>query len=279
MNTYSLRDKKFEYQKRLNDILKKYYLRLFKKIYNNMEKKSIKDFQKKILEIKTWDNDKINSQYKKFLKFILKKYSFSEEDVYRMLDVVFILNLKIMATLFGDVEINVPEPKIFWYNCLKSTSKYIYENPKKIKHNLDIDINNEMHEIINNVIQKYIPLKDIIESKKESINFHDFNNCNVNDLNENNENNENDNDNQTNKISKLQIIKSKESNSDSDYNVPYISSDESELKDKSETTNNDSKSHDKYIKLPKNKKDNPYDQYKSIRINNKNAKNENDFFN
>lgn len=278
MNTYSLRDKKFEYQNRLNDILKKYYLKFFKKTYNNLEPKSIKDFQKKILQISNWSDDKIDSQYNKFLKFINSKYQLSEEDVYRMLDVVFILNIKIIASLFGDIEINVPEPKVFWYKCFKYTSKYVYENPKKIKHSLDIDINNEMHEIINNVVQKYIPLKDIIDSKKSKLDYQDFNNCkNINDV-DNVDNVDNVDD---NRFQNLKI--SKENDSHSNYSVPYLSSEEfkkEHIPDIKDAIENDSDVTDeKYIKLPKNilKNKNGYDQYKSIRTSKNNVNvNDND---
>jgi len=166
---YKLVDTKKEYQSKLNEILRKYFIRYMKKLYEKND--NYKDFQYELLKIPKMPSEKITKEYDKFIKYTNDKYDLSEEELIKILDIIFQLNIKIMTSLFDEIELKIPPFQLFWLKCLKRIGKYYYENPKSaITHVDSIKINDS----IEYIIQKYMPLKDIINSTHKQLEYYNF---------------------------------------------------------------------------------------------------------
>ena len=163
---------KNEYESKLNMILKKYFIKYFKEIYE--ETKIYREFQKKLYNIPSWSSDKISREYGYFKKYVNKKYDLSENELSKILDIIYSLNIKIMTPLFDYMNIDVPKFKDIWYKCIKKYGKFFYENPKLIKENKQNDSLKLLDDTVKNIIQKFIPIKDIINTKKQVFEKYDF---------------------------------------------------------------------------------------------------------
>lgn len=167
---------KKEYQDKLINILQKYILTYFKEIHTD----TYKEFQKKLFKIPGWSDEKIDKEFSHFIKFTTKKFKLNNDDMSKILDIVFSLNLKIVTSIFDTVEVNVPSFKIFWYKCLKKITKLFYENPKLIDDTSNPTINNNFIIYIKYIIQKFIPIKDIINSTEKILINYNFDNDSFN---------------------------------------------------------------------------------------------------
>jgi hypothetical protein len=245
---------KKEYQKKLVEIMKKYYLKFIEKLYI----KSLREFQEKLFKIPNWPDEKLEKEYSKFLKFVNDKYELNEEELTKILHIVYGLNIKIMTSLCDDLEVNAPKLFKFWYKCLKRIGKYYYEHPKVMLSELDFKkTKTQIDDCINNTLHKFIPLKEIINSKQrppqDTYNFENG----LGDTEESNKHYGNESNN------KLQVTLESQSHSDS---LKYISSDEFENEYYVSDNDNDNdnardkknpkdvkpeKSEEKHIKLPK----------------------------
>lgn len=154
---------KKNYQSKLIEALKKYYMKFIERLYE----KSLREFQEKLFKIPNWSNEKLDKEYDKFLKFIDEKYDLGEEEFTKILHIVYGLNIKIMTSICNNVEVNAPKLKKFWYKCLKRVAKYYYEHPKVMLSESDFKKTKiQVEESINNILQKFIPLKEIINANK-----------------------------------------------------------------------------------------------------------------
>lgn len=162
---------KIEYESKLNMILKKYFIKYFKEIYD--EVKIYKEFQKKLYNIPSWSSDKISREFGYFTKYVNKKYDLNQNELSKILEIIYTLNIKIMTPLFNYPINNIPKFKDFWYKCIKKFGKFYYENPKSIK---DSETSNYVDDTVKNVIQNFIPIKDIINTEKQQLEKYDFEN-------------------------------------------------------------------------------------------------------
>ena len=154
---------KKNYQSKLVEALKKYYMKFIERLYE----KSLREFQEKLLKIPSWSDDKLDKEYNKFLKFIDDKYDLDEEEFTKILHIVYGLNIKIMTSICNNLEVNAPKLKKFWYKCLKRVAKYYYEHPKVMLSESDFKKTKiQVEDGINNILQKFIPLKEIINANK-----------------------------------------------------------------------------------------------------------------
>lgn len=230
---HKLNNTKKEYQNKLNEILKKYFIRYIEKLYSDCD--SYKDFQRELLKIPEWSYDKSVKEYDKFLKYTKEKFDLSEDELIKILDIIFGLNIKIMTSLFDEIELNIPKFNIFWFKCLKRIGKYYYENPKK---SLEKPSSNKLNDSIEYVIQKYIPLKDIINSTHKELEYYNFDNINT-DI-ENHITND--------KSSKINI--SLES-TDNENSLQYIKSEDFENEYYKSDKSENELSQEKHINIPK----------------------------
>lgn len=262
---------KKDYQHKLIEILKKYYMRFIEKLYE----KSLREFQEKLLKIPDWSHEKLEKEYQKFLTFIHDKYDLSEEDLTKTLHIVYGLNIKIMTALCTDLEINAPKLIKFWYKSLKRVAKYYYEHPKVMLSEYDFKKTKiQIEEAINYTLQKFIPLKDIINAnKKPPQDKYNFDNG-IGDTEESN-----NDDLKHHSEKQLEVTLESESASN---DLKYLSSEEfeneyyisdKEDKDKDNKVALKEKSEEKHIKMPKylfpNKK-----HHKNAKLKGNPAKNE-----
>jgi len=150
------------FQSNIINIFTKYSIKFIIRIYENAD--SLKDFQKKLYKIPNWDFDKKDKEYKVFLKYVLKKFDQTEYNLTDTLEHIYICYIRIMSSLFNHIDIKIPILKDFWYKVVKKIGKLFYENPKLIKESLNYTI---IKNTVEHVLQKYIPIKDIINSKKD----------------------------------------------------------------------------------------------------------------
>lgn len=233
---------KKEYQSKLTKILKKYFVRYISKSFD----KSLREFQKILLKIPEWSDDKLNKEFSKFTKFIENRFDLSEEDLSKTLSILIGLNVKIMAPITYDIEVKIPKFKDFWYKCIKKIGKYYYEHPKVMLSDLEFEKTYPyIEEAINSIILKYIPLQDILSGKREPLDVYNFDELEEN-LDENS----------------VEIQKSKdnievtlESKTASDNDLKYLSSEEFENEyyksDNEKEDKKEEKSEEKHIKLQK----------------------------
>jgi len=159
-----------EYESKLNMILKKYFIKYFKELYDEIKK--YKEFQKKLYNIPSWSSDKLIREFGYFTKYVYKKYNLNQNELSKILEIIYTLNIKIMTPLFNYPINNIPKFKDFWYKCIKKFGKFYYENPKLIND----DVINYLDDTVKNVIQKFIPIKDIINTEKQKLEKYDFEN-------------------------------------------------------------------------------------------------------
>jgi hypothetical protein len=150
------------YEAKLISIFTKYSIKFIVNIYENTD--NLKQFQKKLYKIPNWEFDKKDKEYKLFLKYILKKYDETEKNLTDTLENIYTFYIKIMSSVFISVDIKIPKLIDFWHKILKKVGKIFYENPTLIKEEFDHTI---IKNIIKNTLQTYIPIKEIIHSKKE----------------------------------------------------------------------------------------------------------------
>lgn len=277
---------KTEYESKLNMILKKYFIKYFKELYDEIKISKSKDFnfsiykefQKKLYNIPSWSSDKLTREYGYFTKYVSKKYDLSHNELSKILDIIYTLNIKIMTPLFNYPINNIPKFKDFWYKCIKKFGKFYYENPKLIKDN---DTINYLNDTVKNVIQNFIPIKDIINSEKQHLEKYDFENEPFSEKTKDNSFSKE----LSNSKAKLEIELENTELSDqlnhaatSDFENEYYNSEaEPEVKEKQLVEEEEEK--EKQIELPKylfNKKKN-YFNYKLSKMKKKNEMDENFF--
>ena len=157
-----------------------------------------------------------------------------------------------MTSIFDEIEIDMPKIDIFWYKCLKRVCKHFYENPKIMKsEELFKKSRLDIEKAVYHVLQKLIPLKNIINSKKEQNNYYNFDDKLGNTSETHNSHNKAKTKDSSNEL-KVTLESESESNSDG---LKYISSEEFENEYyKSEDDNaitKKEKSEEKHINLPK----------------------------
>ena len=238
-----------KYQHQLFDILQKYYMKFIKRLYD----KSLREFQEKLLKCANWSDDRLDKEYEKFLKFVSNNYDLNEEELTKVFHIVYGLNIKIITAICEDFETNAPKLIKFWYKCLKRVCKYYYEHPKVLLFDTDFKKTKiQVEESINWCLQRFIPLKEIMNAKhrkkSDKYNFNngldDTNNSNIKTVSKNS----------LKDCTKLKVTL--ESDSDID-GLRYISSEEFEneyyISDKELKDNHKEVSDEKHIKVPINK--------------------------
>lgn len=161
-----------EYQEKLNTIFSKYFLYYMKNIYS--EDCSLRNFQKHLFKIPNWSDEKISKEFTYFIKYTIKKYNITENDLTKILDMIFGLYIKTLTSIFDQIEVKVPAFKIFWFKCFKRIAKFLYETPLLIKNTEDNKISSGINEAIKYIIFKFIPFKDIINTTPKIIEEYNF---------------------------------------------------------------------------------------------------------
>lgn len=168
-NLNKLIDTRHEYQSKLKEILRRYGIKFIKRLY---EGSTYKEFQQDLLNLIDWPEDKKRKEYLKFLKHTNDKYDLSEDELSTILGTIFELHLKIMTSLFDEIELTIPKFDVFWFKTLKRMAKYYFESTKSALENHDSRV---LDEAVEHVIQKFIPLKEIIKCSQKELDHYSFN--------------------------------------------------------------------------------------------------------
>lgn len=175
-------DNKNKYEKFIVDLLNTYSIKYLKKVflYLENEKNIFKKFQLKLIKIAEWNTEKQNKEYKKFIKWCAAKKNIDEHTLKHIFHNYLTLSIQIIAYNNITPE-NFPKyiypnlDKVF-YKCLKSISRWFYENPKQIQETLDTKLET-LKKILKIEIQKMLPLKqilNILQTKQEDPIFVDY---------------------------------------------------------------------------------------------------------
>jgi hypothetical protein len=172
-------DTKNEYIEHLQDILSIPIAKKIYSIYNNCinrDKKSLKEFQTELVDIKKWNNNIVKEEYKKIIKETKCKY------FENLVKIIIITSVKIKIyeykDYFDNIKIKIPEPEDFVHKCYINVSLYCWKNAylfnrknvrdSEIQNNLNI-IEENIRYIIKKTFRDFIPINDILEQIQNNL--------------------------------------------------------------------------------------------------------------
>ena len=169
---------KNEYIEHMQDIIT---IPISKKIYEiwcdcSKRKGSIKEFQKELIQIKKWNNNIIDEEYKRIVKTSKCKY------LADLIKIIIITTIKIKIyeykDYFDNIKIKIPAPEDFVHKCYINVSIFSWKNAylfnnKNIKdsehqNNLNI-IEENFKIIIKKTFRDFIPFNDIFQQIKNNL--------------------------------------------------------------------------------------------------------------
>ena len=172
-------DSKKEYTEHIIDLLS---IPISKKIYSIYDdclktKKTLLDFQKKLNNIKNWNNNIIEEEYLNIIKYSKCDY------LSKLFRILLITNIKIKIYEFKDqinnIKFKLPTVEQFIHKCFINCSIFSWKNSylfwnqnlkqSEKQYHLNI-IEKNFKKIIKNTIRDIIPLNDIIEKIEEKLN-------------------------------------------------------------------------------------------------------------
>ncbi len=152
-----------------------------KKLYEiwcdcSKRKGSIKEFQKELIQIKKWNNNIIDEEYKRIVKSSKCKY------LADLIKIIIITTIKIKIyeykDYFDNIKIKIPAPEDFVHKCYINVSIFSWKNAylfnnKNIKdsehqNNLNI-IEENFKIIIKKTFRDFIPFNDIFQQIKDNL--------------------------------------------------------------------------------------------------------------
>lgn len=162
---------KNQYTDNLNNMLFLFFSRLIKKSSHNIKSR---DFQIELFEIPKWSVKKQLKEYNKFIVYINSKFRISEDDLIKIFEVIIELNINVLNKFFiKETDFIMPKLQDLFYKLYKKIGKYYYENPIEPNNNI-----NQINNIIKYTMDKFIPLKDILNYKNIGIESYNFNSYN-----------------------------------------------------------------------------------------------------
>ena len=169
---------KNEYIEHMQDIIT---IPISKKIYEiwcecSKRKGSIKEFQKELVQIKKWNNNLINEEYKKIVKTTKCKY------LADLIKIIIITTIKIKIyeykDYFDNIKIKIPSPEDFIHKCYINVSIFSWKNAylfnnknmkdSEYQNNLNI-IEENFKIIIKKTFRDFIPFDDIFQQIKDNL--------------------------------------------------------------------------------------------------------------
>jgi hypothetical protein len=171
-------DTRNEYIAHIQDILG---IAISKRIYSIWadsikDNKGIKGFQNELYEIKKWNNNIVNDEYKKIVKYTKCKY------LLNLIKVIIITTIKIKIyeyrNQFDNIKIKIPNPEDFVHKCFMNVSSFSWKNAylfnkKNVKdaeyqNNLNI-IEENIRIIIKKTFRDFIPFDEIFNQIEENL--------------------------------------------------------------------------------------------------------------
>lgn len=128
--------KKRAIEKKLNEVFSKYYDKYLKKIYTGVlgMPNVNRNFQKELLYIANWDSERLQKEYRQFVKWCHTKREIDQSRLETWVKKYIINSNKILLypknTNLAEENSNYTDVTCkFFYRCLKKIAKQFYENP------------------------------------------------------------------------------------------------------------------------------------------------------
>lgn len=256
----------------LSSYIEKYLYKLYKSIIESKSKKEssisetkiMREFQRALSEIGQWDDEKQKHEYKKFLKWCMKKHDVTEIGIQTTMDKIILYSTRIILNKYepGIIERNVSyrnsEPKDLFFKCIKRIARYYYDNPKLIHKDNSVDVEN----MLESCVHTFIPMKQIIKVIEEHDGKED-NRENMYNFDENSTsstesiNTKSDSTSSSHHV-KSKLVVEKTDEKESELQLPYVNSDVYneyyQSEEQIEKEDVDVTDEVKMIKIPKNNK-------------------------
>jgi len=163
-------DTRDEYMEHIQDLLSIPISKRLYGIYNDCfsNKKTLKDFQNELLEIRKWNNNIVADEYKKVVKYTKCTY------MHNLIKVIIISTIKIKIyeykDQFDNIKIKVPNPEDFVHRCYINCAMFSWKNAylfnriniknAEYQNNLNI-IEENIRRIIKKTFRDFIPFEEI----------------------------------------------------------------------------------------------------------------------
>jgi hypothetical protein len=174
---------KQEYTEQLNDILSENLLNTVKDMWVRCKhtRNPLRKFQEDLCSIPEWNRQVLLKYYNN----IIEKGDISEEYLEKIIEAVFVSNIKILSVVKLEnkkqtVNIKIPDTKDFIHKCIIQLARELYQDPhliddreSSINLNFEIQRNNKRmikitKECIEKTIRNTIPMKDILDKYLEA---------------------------------------------------------------------------------------------------------------
>ena len=171
-------DTRNEYIEHIQDILSVAISKRIYAIYTEMieEKKGLKGFQNELYSIRKWNNNIVNDEYKKIVKYTKCKY------LSNLIKIIIITTIKIKIyeyrEQFDNIKIKVPNPEDFVHKCYIHAAAFSWKNAylynrnnikdAEYQNNLNI-IEENIRAIIKRTFRDFVPFDEIFKQIEDNL--------------------------------------------------------------------------------------------------------------
>ena len=222
-------DTRNEYIEHIQDILSVAISKRIYALYTEMmqEKKGLKGFQNELYSIRKWNNNMVNDEYKKIVKYTKCKY------LPNLIKSIIITTIKIKIyeyrDQFDNIKIKIPNPEDFVHKCYINAASFSWKNAylynrnnikdAEYQNNLNI-IEENIRSIIKKTFRDFVPFDEIFKQIEDNLteNVNQFKDTGEYDEDDGNENedeiakivNKSKNNNEVNEVKAVEIVKKEE---------------------------------------------------------------------
>ena len=171
-------DTRNEYIEHIQDILSVAISKRIYAIYTEMieEKKGLKGFQNELYSIRKWNNNMVNDEYKKIVKYTKCKY------LSNLIKIIIITTIKIKIyeyrDQFDNIKIKIPNPEDFVHKCYINAASFSWKNAylynrnnikdAEYQNNLNI-IEENIRAIIKKTFRDFVPFDEIFKQIEDNL--------------------------------------------------------------------------------------------------------------
>lgn len=155
----------------ISNLFGSYYEKYMRKLYKpyHLLKNRERYFQKTLIKIVKWSDEKRRKEYKQFIRWTKEKCHVSESSLQNWFSIYVDASINIM--LFPNhskhdyiFEKEVPTVKEFFYKCLKRVGRYYYDNPSLMVAGFeDKSKRSDIVEIVSVFLTTFVPFDEIIK--------------------------------------------------------------------------------------------------------------------
>uniref|UniRef100_A0A6C0L9F8 Uncharacterized protein n=1 Tax=viral metagenome TaxID=1070528 RepID=A0A6C0L9F8_9ZZZZ len=217
-------DTRNEYIEHIQDILSVAISKRIYAIYTEImeEKKGLKGFQNELYSIRKWNNNIVNDEYKKIVKYTKCKY------LSNLIKIIIITTIKIKIyeyrDQFDNIKIKIPNPEDFVHKCYINAASFSWKNAylynrnnikdAEYQNNLNL-IEENIRAIIKKTFRDFVPFDEIFKQIEDNLTE------NVNQYKETGEDQEDsEDDEEDDEANKIEIAKSSKKTKKIDVKSP-----------------------------------------------------------